>query len=107
MKSAFELLRDLLEPAVDLPSRLQQLLPTMGTLHQLHGPVARLNPGLVSLLAGLRGMAQVIFINNPLSGLVLLLAFLVQSPWFALLALLGIGLFPEGRKRFARRIASA
>ena len=89
VKSAFELLRDLLEPAVDLPSRLQQLLPTMGTLHQLHGPVARINPGLVSLLAGLRGMAQVIFINNPLSGLVLLLAFLVQSPWFALLALLG------------------
>lgn len=89
VKSAFELLRDLLEPVVDLPSRLQQLLPTMGTLHQLHGPVARLNPGLVSLLAGLRGLAQVIFINNPLSGLVLLLAFLVQSPWFALLALLG------------------
>ena len=89
VKSAFELLRDLLEPDVDLPSRLQQLLPTMGTLHQLHGPVARLNPGLVSLLAGLRGLAQVIFINNPLSGLVLLLAFLVQSPWCALLALLG------------------
>ena len=72
VKSAFELLRDLLEPAVDLPSRLQQLLPTMGTLHQLHGPVARLNPSLVSLLAGLRGLAQVIFINNPLSGAVLL-----------------------------------
>ena len=89
MKSAFELLRDLLQPAVDLPSRLQRLLPTVGTLHQLHGPVALLTPGLVSLLAGLRGLAQVIFINNPLSGLVLLLAFLVQSPWCALLALLG------------------
>jgi urea transporter len=88
-KSAFELLKQLLQPAVVLPSRLQQLLPSSGTLHQLHGPVARINPGLVSLLAGLRGLAQVIFINNPISGLVLLLAFLVQSPWCALLALLG------------------
>ncbi len=71
--SAFELLKGLLQPAVLRPSRLQRWLPTSGSLHELQ----------------LRALAQVIFINNPASGLVLLLAFLIQSPATALLALLG------------------
>jgi len=87
--SAFDLLKGVLQPPVSLPTRLQRLLPTSGTLHQLHAPAADINPGLVSVLGGLRGLAQVIFINNPISGLVLLGAFLVQSPSTALLALLG------------------
>ncbi|MEB3262721.1 MAG: urea transporter [Cyanobacteriota bacterium] len=90
LDSAFDLLKGVLKPPVSLPTRLQRLLPTSGTLHGLHAPARRLHPGLLSLLGGLRGLAQVIFINNPLSGLVLLLAFLAQSPWTALLALLGI-----------------
>ncbi|MEX0588501.1 MAG: urea transporter [Cyanobium sp.] len=71
--SAFELLKGVLQPTVLLPSRLQRLLPTSYTQYDLH----------------LRALAQVIFINNPASGLVLLLAFLLQSPETALLALLG------------------
>jgi len=87
--SAFDLLKGVLQPPVSLRTQLQRLLPTSGTLHQLQAPAAELNPGLVSVLAGLRGLAQVIFINNPISGLVLLAAFWVQSPATALLALLG------------------
>jgi urea transporter len=87
--SAFDLLKGVLQPPVSLPTRLQRLLPTSGTLHQLHAPAAAINPALLWVLGGLRGLAQVIFINNPISGLVLLGAFLLQSPSTALLALLG------------------
>ena len=38
---------------------------------------------------GLRSLSQVIFINHPLSGALLLLAFWLNSPWMALLALTG------------------
>ena len=87
--SAFDLLKGVLQPPVSLPTRLQRLLPTSGTLHELNAPARGLHPGLSSVLGGLRSLAQVIFINNPVSGLVLLLAFLAQSPFTALLALLG------------------
>ncbi|NCG15722.1 MAG: urea transporter [Synechococcales cyanobacterium H12SWP_bin.12] len=40
--------------------------------------------------SGLRSFSQVIFINHPLSGGLLLLAFLIQSPWMALLAVIGM-----------------
>ena len=40
--------------------------------------------------SGLRSFSQVIFINHPLSGALLLLAFLLQSPWMALLAVVGV-----------------
>jgi urea transporter len=40
--------------------------------------------------SGLRSFSQVIFINHPVSGAVLLLAFLLQSPWMALLAVVGM-----------------
>ena len=66
--SAFELLKGVLQPPKALPTGLQRWLPTSGTLHQFQAP------------GGLRALAQVIFINNPISGLVLLLAFLVESP---------------------------
>lgn len=38
----------------------------------------------------LRGIGQVIFVNNPLSGLLILLALFVQSPWIGLMSLLGV-----------------
>ena len=41
-------------------------------------------------LSSLRSFSQVIFINHPLSGALLLLAFLLVSPWMALLA--GVGM---------------
>ena len=87
--STYGLLLGLLEPQPTKPSRLQRLLPSSGTLPQLNQPGA---PGLRLLLpwlTGLRSLAQVIFINNPLSGAVLLLAFLLESPRLALLAVVG------------------
>jgi len=66
--STYGLLLGLLEPQPTKPSRLQRLLPSSGTLPQLNQSGA---PGLRLLLpwlTGLRSLAQVIFINNPLSG---------------------------------------
>ncbi|MGB8689535.1 MAG: urea transporter [Microcoleus sp.] len=38
----------------------------------------------------IRGIGQVIFVNNPVSGLLILVAISMQSPWMALMALLGV-----------------
>ncbi|XP_009893053.1 PREDICTED: urea transporter 2 [Charadrius vociferus] len=38
----------------------------------------------------LRGISQVMFVNNPLSGLVVVAGFLVQNPWWTLTGCLGI-----------------
>lgn len=37
----------------------------------------------------LRGISQVMFVNNPLSGLVVVAGFLVQNPWWTLTGCLG------------------
>lgn len=87
--SSFELLQGLLQPQPARPSRLQRLLPSSGTLPQLNEPTRAGHRVLLPWLTGLRSLAQVIFINNPLSGAVLLLAFLLESPWLALLAVVG------------------
>lgn len=69
-------------------SPLQRLLPTGGTLPWLERRWGQ--AGLpAALLSALRGLGQVIFINNPASGLLLLLALLLQSPWMALFAVVG------------------
>ena len=68
---------------------MQRLLPSSGTLPQLNQPGRQGLRLLRPWLTGLRSLAQVIFINNPLSGAVLLLAFLLESPWMALLAVIG------------------
>jgi len=69
-------------------SALQRLLPTGGTLPWLERRWGQ--AGLpAALLSALRGLGQVIFINNPASGLLLLLALLLQSPWMALFAVVG------------------
>nr|XP_060617187.1 urea transporter 2-like isoform X1 [Anolis sagrei ordinatus] len=38
----------------------------------------------------LRGVSQVMFVSNPLSGLIMLAGFLVQSPWIALTCCIGV-----------------
>jgi len=68
---------------------LQRLLPSSGTLPQLNQPGRQGLRLLLPWLTGLRSLGQVIFINNPLSGAVLLLAILLESPWMALLAVVG------------------
>ena len=70
-------------------SQLQDRLPSGGTLPGLEarwGETALARMALSSL----RSLAQVLFINNPISGLLLLLALLIQSPWMGLFAGLGI-----------------
>jgi urea transporter len=74
--SVYELLQHLLPPQSPPPSPLQRWLPWSGTL-----PRHR--------LSALRSLAQVIFINNPLSGLMLLVALLLSSPRLALMAVMG------------------
>ena len=70
-------------------SALQRRLPTGGTLPWLERRWGE--AGLAGgLLSALRSLGQVIFINNPVSGLLLLLALLIQSPWMALFAAVGI-----------------
>jgi urea transporter len=84
--TAFELLRGW-APRRMPRSRLQRLLPSAGTLPTLGDGL----PGASVPLAGLRSFGQVIFINNPLSGALVLLALALQSPLMAALALLGWG----------------
>lgn len=87
--SSFDLLQGLLRPPAPRPSRLQRLLPCSGTLPELLDGSPGPRPLGLPVWSSLRSLGQVIFINNPLSGAVLLLAFLLQSPWLALLALAG------------------
>jgi urea transporter len=70
-------------------SRLARLLPTSGTLPGFPGRANQARP-VIALVAQLRSLGQVIFINNPVSGLLLLLALLVQSLPMAAFTLIGI-----------------
>lgn len=74
--SAYELLQNLLPPQSPPAAPLQRLLPFSGSLPR-------------NRLSALRSLAQVIFINNPVSGLMLLIALLLSSPWLALMAVTG------------------
>lgn len=78
-------LRDDSRPA----SRLARVLPTSGTLPGFPGRSSQARP-VRALVAQLRSLGQVIFINNPVSGLLLLLALLVQSLPMAAYTLIGI-----------------
>jgi urea transporter/Ca2+-binding EF-hand superfamily protein len=84
-----QLLLSLLEPEAPLASWYERLLPCSGTLPQLTRRW-RDRRAVAAAVAALRSLGQVIFINNPLSGLLLLLALLLQSPPMALFAALGI-----------------
>ena len=86
---AHELLQGFLAPHAPAATRLERLLPSSGTLPG----ITRLggdHPLAHSLVGWLRSCGQVLFINNPLSGLLLLLAMALQSFWAAGLTLLAI-----------------
>lgn len=79
-----ELISHLLAP----DTSQQQSQTITGTMQWLNRKLAS-QPGLDFINATLRGIGQVIFANNPVSGLLILLAMTIQSPWLGLLALLG------------------
>ncbi len=84
---AFDLLATFVE-ASDAPKRLAWL-PTAGTLPRLTQRWEGHTFG-VALTSAMRSVGQVIFINNPISGLLLLLALLAQTPVMGLFAALGV-----------------
>ncbi|MBE9065658.1 urea transporter [Leptolyngbya cf. ectocarpi LEGE 11479] len=71
------------------PEASQQMPETItGTMQWLNRRLAS-QPKLDFINATLRGIGQVIFANNPVSGFLILLAMTIESPWLGLLALLG------------------
>jgi urea transporter/Ca2+-binding EF-hand superfamily protein len=60
----------------------------LGTMPALSQKLAH-QPLLNFLNASLRGIAQVIFVNNPLSGLLILMGMSIQAPWLGLMSFTG------------------
>ena len=61
----------------------------LGTMQGLNQKLISL-PLLDFINYNLRGIGQVIFVNNPLSGLLILVALFIQSPWVGWMGLLGV-----------------
>ncbi|MGD1917927.1 MAG: urea transporter [Pleurocapsa sp.] len=61
----------------------------LGTMQQLNQRLEN-QPFLDFINYNLRGIGQVIFVNNPISGLLILLALFIQSPWVGLMSLIGV-----------------
>ena len=85
----YGLLRAFLSPIPSDREAKPGRLPGGGTLPALEARWGQKRLGR-SLLSSLRSLGQVLFLNNPLSGLLLLSALLVQSAWMALFAVVGI-----------------
>lgn len=64
-------------------------LPIMGTIQDLNDALEQ-RPLLDFINASLRGIGQVGFANNPVSGLLIALAMLIQSPWTAFMLVVGV-----------------
>ena len=61
----------------------------LGTIQELNHRLIN-QPVLDFINYNLRGIGQVIFVNNPVSGLLILLALFIQSPWMGWMSLLGV-----------------
>ncbi|AFZ18440.1 urea transporter [Allocoleopsis franciscana] len=73
------------EPSYQKP---KGLLAELGTMQALNQRLTN-QPLLDFINATLRGISQVIFVNNPLSGLLILAAMFIQSPWLGSMSLVG------------------
>lgn len=67
------------------PARLWPL----GTMQRLNQHLAA-RPLLNFVNATLRGVGQVIFANNPVTGLLILVAMFIQAPWLGVMSLCGV-----------------
>ncbi|HEY9796185.1 MAG TPA: urea transporter [Leptolyngbyaceae cyanobacterium] len=82
-----ELISSILSSETGLSDRSWRI-PARGTMQHLNQRLA--NQPLLDLFnATLRGIGQVIFVNNPVSGLLILIAIFIQSPWLGTMSLLG------------------
>jgi urea transporter len=70
-------------------SRFTGLLPGAGSLQPLNQKLAH-QPLLDFLNYSLRGIGQAIFVNNPISGLLILIALFIQSSWVGVLSVVGV-----------------
>jgi len=84
-----ELMSRILASEESSPGRSASVLPVSGTMQQLNKRLAN-QPGLDFINYTLRGIGQVIFLNNPLSGLLILAALFIQSPWVAIMGLVAV-----------------
>lgn len=83
-----QLIAHILEAETDLSERSAWRIPALGTMQPLNQRLVN-QPVLDFFNATLRGIGQTIFVNNPVSGLLILLAIFIQSHWLGTMSLLG------------------
>lgn len=84
-----ELISRILRSEESSLGRTAGVLPVSGTMQQLNERLAN-QAGLDFINYTLRGIGQVIFVNNPVSGLLILVGLFIQSPWVAIMGLVGV-----------------
>ncbi|MGD1806346.1 urea transporter [Dapis sp. BLCC M126] len=67
----------------------RRLFPVMGTLQDLNQTLEH-QPALDFVNVTFRGVGQIGFANNPISGFLFVIAVFIQSPWVALMLLVGV-----------------
>lgn len=83
-----EIISRVVVPKRDFKER-SQFWSGLGTMPRLDRHWAK-QPTLDFINYSLRGVGQVVFINNPLSGLLILLALFISSPWIGLMSLVAV-----------------
>ncbi|MFE1746004.1 urea transporter [Coleofasciculus sp. H7-2] len=83
-----ELISHILDSETTATEQLFYGIPVLGTMQQLNQRLAN-QPLLDFFNATLRGIGQAIFVNNPVSGLLIIIAIFIQSPWLGTMSLLG------------------
>ena len=84
-----EIIARITAPKLDAAEKSPSILSGLGTMQSLNQRLVNY-PVFDFINYNLRGIGQVIFVNNPLSGLLILLALFIQSPWVGLMSLLGV-----------------
>ena len=88
-KPLHKLMSQVLTSPASLYRKPKSLLPTVGTLQSFNQALERY-PLADFVNSVLRGIGQVIFINNPISGVLILVALFIQSSWVGAMGLLGV-----------------
>lgn len=84
-----EIIARIAAPKLDAAKKSPGILSGLGTMQALNQRLINY-PVFDFINYNLRGIGQVIFVNNPLSGLLILLALFIQSPWVGLMSIVGV-----------------